>query len=245
MEKIYFDPFNNCLSINGIERKIGARDALVLLSLLEMNGEVATKKFIMEKAWSDVEVTETSLTKSISTLRNLIQEFYPDIDVIITVPRVGYKIRTSLFTTQSSEINATARQTSPLLASNKKEMLRGFLTKNEQHIKGALVITSLFFYALGILQIINSTNFKKNTLITSELKTTKLKNGNVVYYTIKKEKLLEELGLLKCKCTFFATEKTVSVFDQENKKTASFLFDYSSNIGNVAATIHSKMGIEL
>ncbi|QBC42619.1 winged helix-turn-helix domain-containing protein [Iodobacter fluviatilis] len=250
-EKINFDPFTSSITINGIEKKIGARDALVLAALLKMNGEVASKKFIMDHAWSDVEVTDTSLTKSISTLRSIIQEFHPDTDVIITVPRVGYRIRTSLFMTCSSEQNINVELEPEAIkessvegaVSKLKKIMAKVKSINHRYLKIILFILSLFFFWLGGVQIANIVAFKKDAFTSKELNKISLKNGNIVYYIGSKNKILIDLELVKCKCTFFIADSTISVFDHNSKRSASFLFDYSDSTDRIASIINSKMGI--
>lgn len=94
---IIFDKFSNLLECNGLIKKLGARDALVLDGLLIKEGELATRDFLIKHAWGDRVVTDISLPKSISNLRAMINEIAQVEDAIITVPRLGYKADSSLF----------------------------------------------------------------------------------------------------------------------------------------------------
>ncbi|MEP6715378.1 MAG: winged helix-turn-helix domain-containing protein [Terriglobia bacterium] len=61
----------------------------VLLQLLLHAGEVLTKTELLESVWPDTSVVEGSLTTAISKLRRV---FGDENDIILTVPRVGYRL---------------------------------------------------------------------------------------------------------------------------------------------------------
>lgn len=65
----------------------------VLQVLLEAGGRVVTKGELIEAVWPNSFVEEASLPQTISILRKLLAEVYPDESPIATIPRVGYFFR--------------------------------------------------------------------------------------------------------------------------------------------------------
>lgn len=71
-------------------QRVGKRTMETLLFLIKHEGQAVTKEQLFENVWSDVVVTEDSITKSISTLRQVFKhegEEFPKID---TVRGIGY-----------------------------------------------------------------------------------------------------------------------------------------------------------
>jgi len=68
--------------------KIRPKTSELLTFLLEANGDIVTKKQILENIWGDVTVDEQVIFQSITELRKL----FENIDVIKTHPRKGYSI---------------------------------------------------------------------------------------------------------------------------------------------------------
>src|SRR5246127_226546 len=63
----------------------------VLQFLLHHPGRVVTKDELLDAVWSDASVSESSLTRSVATLRRLLGDDIHEPRYIATVPTVGYR----------------------------------------------------------------------------------------------------------------------------------------------------------
>jgi TolB-like protein len=82
-----FDPASGVLSRDGAPVPLAGRARAVLAALAEAGG-TATKEAILDRAWPGVTVEESNLTVQIAALRKILGD-----DAIVTVPRVGYRLR--------------------------------------------------------------------------------------------------------------------------------------------------------
>src|SRR6201998_1077485 len=63
----------------------------VLQFLLHHPGRVVTKDELLDAVWSDTSVSESSLTRSVTTLRRLLGDDIHEPRYIATIPTVGYR----------------------------------------------------------------------------------------------------------------------------------------------------------
>ncbi len=86
-----FDPTTAEL-ING-DQKIHLQNqvAKVLILLIEANGQVISKKELLNQAWQGAIVTENSLDKTISELRKVFSDSRTHPEFIETLPKKGYR----------------------------------------------------------------------------------------------------------------------------------------------------------
>jgi TolB-like protein len=82
-----FDPEAGRLTRDGVPVPLGSR-ALAVLGALAADEATVTKEALLETAWPGVTVEEGNLTVQIAALRKLLGE-----EAIVTVPRVGYRLR--------------------------------------------------------------------------------------------------------------------------------------------------------
>ncbi|WP_137113181.1 winged helix-turn-helix domain-containing protein [Rhodobacter sp. SY28-1] len=82
-----FNPATGQLSRDGVAAPLRGRALAVLTALVEAEG-VVTKERLLTSAWPGVTVEEGNLTVQIAGLRKLLGE-----ETIITVPRIGYRLR--------------------------------------------------------------------------------------------------------------------------------------------------------
>lgn len=61
-------------------------------ALLEARGGVVTKQYLLERGWPDTIVEEGNLTVQIAKLRTLLDVGDTPGELIVTVPRVGYRM---------------------------------------------------------------------------------------------------------------------------------------------------------
>ena len=83
------DEAGRVLRVRGTPVEIEAKPFEVLRTLLLHAGEVVTKTELLESVWPGLAVVDGSLATAISKVRKLLDD---DGGVIVTVPRVGYKL---------------------------------------------------------------------------------------------------------------------------------------------------------
>ncbi|MFM5404515.1 transcriptional regulator [Aeromonas veronii] len=157
--KIIFDKFNNTLSRGNQSRRLGARDSLVLEFLLLSGDNLSAKNDIIDYAWQGLTVTDASLSKSISLLRGALADLSPGIEIIVTVPRLGYKIKHTEFKVQSSDLKSsdididTSSDVEESLSAGEK--IRSLFYKLKNRAFNPLILTCLL-YGISISLIIYS-----------------------------------------------------------------------------------------
>lgn len=85
------------LFVNGVRAKIGSRAFDVLLALVERQGQVVSKKELIDLAWPDLIVEENNLSVQISTLRKLLGP-----DSIANIAGQGYQLATTAEPSEST-----------------------------------------------------------------------------------------------------------------------------------------------
>ena len=240
------------MELNGNLKRLGARDAMVLDCLLkEPAGSVATKKSILSYAWSDVRVSDLSLSKSISLLRSTLNEMLPGKEVIVTMPRVGYKINKSLFIIKNEVETSDIDDSSNLLSHDnfiftEINEIRDYSIKvisNKSHIKlikFILSAVSIFFLGLSSYQYSNSSRFLSVTIESPKLKKMTTSSGNNVYYLPSSERLINALDSIRCECVFFVHPDGISLYDIKRKRAISFLLQ-DMNVRDISKNINSVL----
>ncbi len=72
--------------------KLEPRAMAVLLCLAHAEGKTISRAVLLEEVWCDRQVNEDALTTAISKLRNAFKRYQPDITVIETIPKEGYRL---------------------------------------------------------------------------------------------------------------------------------------------------------
>ena len=85
-----FDESRLELRVNGTPVDLELKPLEVLVQLLLHAGEVVTKDQLLEAVWPGLSVVEGSLTTAVHKLRKALGD--DDSSVIVTVPRVGYRL---------------------------------------------------------------------------------------------------------------------------------------------------------
>ncbi|MGY3862506.1 hypothetical protein ACW5WN_13020 [Aeromonas lacus] len=252
MEKIIFCKFTNSLEFNGNLKRLGARDAMVLDCLLkEPAGSVATKKSILSYAWSDVRVSDLSLSKSISLLRSTLNEMLPGQEVIVTMPRVGYKINKSLFIIKNDAETSDLDMDDIFLSnddftSSERNAIKNYTFKRiisttsyTKTMKVILSVLSIVFFCLSAYEYSNSSRFLSEKIESPKLNMMTTSSGNEVYYLASSQKLIEALENIKCDCVFFVYPDGISLYDIKRNRAVSFLLqdmdtsEISKNINSI------------
>jgi DNA-binding winged helix-turn-helix (wHTH) protein/Tol biopolymer transport system component len=85
----------------------------VLQFLVHHPDRVVTKDELLDAVWSDTSVSESSLTRSVATLRRLLGEDIHEPRFIATVPTVGYRFLCDVQISENSRVSATASDPAP------------------------------------------------------------------------------------------------------------------------------------
>ncbi|MET1080187.1 MAG: winged helix-turn-helix domain-containing protein [Pseudomonas sp.] len=74
--------------------RIGAIASRCLSLLLQADGQIVSKRELISGAWGafGLEVTDNSLAQVVRQLRVALETLQPDHELILTIPRIGYKI---------------------------------------------------------------------------------------------------------------------------------------------------------
>jgi TolB-like protein len=91
-----FDARRGTLVERGLPVAIGSKALALLRALVEARGQVVAKSALMDAAWPDTSVAESSLTVQIAALRRRLRVSPDSEDWIATFPRVGYRFAGSL-----------------------------------------------------------------------------------------------------------------------------------------------------
>jgi serine/threonine-protein kinase len=86
-----FDRANRVLAREGVEVPLPPRALAVLEHLLERPGTIVSKPALLDAAWPDTAVTETSLTEAISLVRQALDDDPQQPAYVQTVHRRGYR----------------------------------------------------------------------------------------------------------------------------------------------------------
>jgi len=93
-----FDERRHELRVRGAVVDLEVKPLGILRQLLHHAGEVVTKAELLDSVWPGVIVVEGSLSNAISKLRKALAD---DESVVVTVPRVGYKLAAPVYCTAS------------------------------------------------------------------------------------------------------------------------------------------------
>ena len=136
-------PDINRIKKAGIEHSIGSRTMQLLVLLAENEGQVVSKETLIDMVWNDVIVTEDSLMKSVSVLRQLLCSQSSEYPKIETVRGIGYRLAT------------------PIEYVDQNDILQGFTNRKSKLLTYSILISAFFFAIAGIF-ITTSFNAKKD-----------------------------------------------------------------------------------
>ena len=86
------NPSTRSICADGETRSISPKSMAVLNLLIETGGDVVSRTSLLERAWSDVCVSEEVLTQAIAELRRAFGDTPRDSHYIQTVPKSGYRL---------------------------------------------------------------------------------------------------------------------------------------------------------
>ncbi|MEP7338729.1 MAG: winged helix-turn-helix domain-containing protein [Acidobacteriota bacterium] len=90
------DPSQKILLHGGVRVPLNPKTFLLLLALIEAEGQVRSKDELLMRVWPDVVVEENNLTKNISVLRKALSNGAESAEFIENIPKVGYRFRAEI-----------------------------------------------------------------------------------------------------------------------------------------------------
>ena len=97
----------------------------VLISLIECQGQVATKQELLERVWPDTFVEESTLTRSISVLRKALGDTPEGHAFILTVPKRGYRFVAAVRKESADSASGPPSLPGPISAAPKPSSVTG------------------------------------------------------------------------------------------------------------------------
>lgn len=143
-------PLRRSLTRNGERVALTPRVFDVLLALVERNGEVVTKEELLTLVWSDANVEEGNINRTVSTLRKHLGRQSDGSDMIETVPKVGYrfvapvvskKLVPATISASSKNVPSRAIRLGPWIAVAVAAVLIGSLVGGSLYFAGASLTT--------------------------------------------------------------------------------------------------------
>src|SRR5688572_29517938 len=113
---VYFGPFrldvsDGLLSRAGEEVRLPPRAMTILQHLVERAGRIVSKQALMDLAWKDAHVSETSLTEAVGLIRQALGDDPQHPTFIQTVHRRGYRFIAPLATDAPSASTSSVTST--------------------------------------------------------------------------------------------------------------------------------------
>ncbi len=151
-------PNLNRITYDNRQVKLEPRIMEVLLCLVEHRGETVTRDYLMETLWSDTVVTEDSLNRSISKLRQVFNDDSKQPSVIETISKIGYRLIAPVEEVESAEV--ISESAASLRRSDRRSELRKINKPTRRvAIWGTMIILALSgFYGLKRTVIGSYTN---------------------------------------------------------------------------------------
>ena len=108
---VYFGPFrldlsDGLLTRNGEEVRLPPRALTILQHLVERAGRIVSKQSLMDVAWKDAHVSETSLTEAVGLIRQALGDDPQKPEFVQTVHRRGYRFIAAISTEPAADTAA-------------------------------------------------------------------------------------------------------------------------------------------
>lgn len=245
MEKIIFDKFTNTLSFGSHKKKVGSKDALVLECLLMAGIEGASKNDIISYAWKGLIVTDASLSKSISTLRAALTEFNSNEEIILTIPRTGYKIDTSKISLCEQD-KSEAQSKAQLESKNDIAVFRKVYVA-PRYINLIISIITMGILTIYTHRLIDSISYSTQVYSSPTLTKESLPNNNeVIFHQGVDQAFFREIALkVSCQCIFFVSSNEqfsfISIYLKDRSKALNFMFHKEDKIVAMESYIQEKI----
>ncbi len=149
-------PNLNRITYDNLQVKLEPKVMKVLVCLAKYRGETVTRDYLMETLWSDTVVTEDSLNRSISKLRQVFNDDSKQPSVIETISKIGYRLIAPVEEVESAAVvseNAAVFGRSDM----RSELRKARLSTRRVAIWGTMVIFALSGL-YGLKRIVNDSH---------------------------------------------------------------------------------------
>lgn len=109
-------PLRSLLTKSGVERRVEPKVMAVLEELATANGQVVSREQLMDTVWRGVVVSDETVTRCISELRQALADSSSNPDYIQTVPRKGYRLLQLPLALTATAPSATTADSSSIAA---------------------------------------------------------------------------------------------------------------------------------
>ena len=238
MDKILFNKFSCTLSRGTYKKKVGSKDALVLEYLIMSGDEGASKSDIISYAWQGLVVTDASLSKSISILRAALTELEPKEEIILTIPRVGYKIDPEKISFNISAEKEGLDSFEPEVPEVPEvPRVRGIHIP-PKCLKLIISVCALIVFIFYTHELVDSIKYSSDNYISPTISREILPNSNEVFFhqSADKDKDFFKSIILKvsCECLFFVSTNEqfsfISIYLKKSNSALNFIFNKEDNI---------------
>lgn len=258
LDKIIFDKFNNTLSLGGEYKRLGARDSLVLEFLLSSGDQLSAKNDIVEYAWQGITVTDASLSKSISLLRGAFSELAPGIEIIVTVPRLGYKIKHTEIEVKSevSDVALDQEEHTPRHLNEKAWLVnlscgisffKSLSARFFLILRWGVILLSITLTLYSISIFYKSSTYKDKHYQDPQLTIMKLSDDINLLSTQKLPSIVHsKIQKINCSCDVFVYQEDknsyVSLYLRDSHRAVNILIsnDQLDNVDSIVSEILSK-----
>ncbi|GLT18930.1 hypothetical protein GCM10007938_27120 [Vibrio zhanjiangensis] len=228
---ILFNSVSNKLSNHHLTTKIGYREAQVLEVLLNHSPDVVQKSDIIQHAWGNQYIGDTSLAKSISALRLALIKLGTKDSPIVTVPKVGYRLVTNAIrydTPPSQDHHADLPPRAKSVRTNKSRINVCRYRANKCYIT-----TLCFLFAAGLLALSKYYGWNWNELNSNHLLTSqKVGNIEIIYaqHTQLDPQLLQLLSQYQCHCVAYLEQgdqyTELSLMDKDKRRSINISYSH-------------------
>ncbi|MGY3571263.1 winged helix-turn-helix domain-containing protein [Vibrio paucivorans] len=203
-------------------------DSRVLDYLVQHQSDVVKKETLKQYAWEHTEVTDSSLAKSIAKLREALAPFQLSDDVIVSIPRIGYRLKldspSQLVVKQKLD---SIRETQPEPVLTSSSLITKIRNNKQWLFFPALISCSLVLIGLSVQNFyqarfdnsayyLNPNNIIHSTQIASREFKIIAPRGHVL--TKAQRHLIQSIG---CDCTYYIekndTALILSVYQPDKK----------------------------
>jgi DNA-binding winged helix-turn-helix (wHTH) protein len=139
------DPQLNAISFNGMSRHVEPKVMDLLVYLVRLDGEVASRGQLLDEVWHRQYGGDESLTRSVSQLRKAFRDIGACSDHIQTVPKRGYRFIADtgpLGPDDCALCSAPAEQLTPRTVRKKNVMIWTALANLFSAVIGGLIATA-------------------------------------------------------------------------------------------------------
>ncbi|EAS65966.1 hypothetical protein VAS14_11654 [Photobacterium angustum S14] len=234
---VKFDSKKGLLSDSCQQHLLTYTESRLLTLLLERQNEIVSKEELKTFAWEHTVVTDSSLTKSIAKIRQSLSTYFPNDEIIATVPRVGYRL--DLEKTSFSEDKLEHEvETSTVLPSENNvgyQAQKLPFKKSFFIIKRGLLVLSIALLAYSGFNLFRKLPNDYRKFLNNDYSAIDITNNGFTHRIIKPksfiipEKIKAILAEKKCNCIFMIDKVgdhyNFSYFNNDTKLGGSLILD--------------------